>query len=226
MYILYLFFFQPTYNLFNLILYFLPAHTFWIAIFIIVVFVKILLIPLAIKQSKDNVIFQRLQKKVKEITKNIKDVKERNLAVMNLYKAEGVSPFSPLKGIIIQVPIFLSLFFVILFLSEGLDSSILYTQAFDFGEEINRSFFSIIDLDTGKSIYMACVTGLLQLILFRVLMSKNKTLSESVKNILTFAMVIVITIASYNIGAGASFYWCVNIVFSIIQDVFIIRNRD
>ena len=60
MYILYLFFFQPTYNLFNLILYFLPAHTFWIAIFIIVVFVKILLIPLAIKQSKDNVIFHTL----------------------------------------------------------------------------------------------------------------------------------------------------------------------
>ena len=224
--ILHILFFQPVYNLFNLVLYVLPGHTLWIAIFLIVVAVKFLLLPLTISQTKNNIIFQRLQEKVKAVTKKTKDIKQKNQEIMELYKAEGVSPFSPLKGLFIQVPIFLSIFFVVLFLSGDVDSSILYSDTLDFGGEIDRSFFSIIDLSGDGNIYMAGIVGVLQLTLFRILMSKNKNQSKQTKNILTFAMVSIIVIASYNIGIGASFYWCVNLSFSIFQDLFILRNKN
>ena len=93
-------------NIFGYILNFLyeiVGNYGW-AIILFSVLIKILMIPISIKQQKTMETSQRINKEMKQIQFKYKNDPEMlNQEVMALYKREGMSPFSGCLSSIIQI---------------------------------------------------------------------------------------------------------------------------
>ena len=84
------------------------------AIIVFCIIIKLVMIPLSIKQQKTMNKNTKLQAKMKEIQFKYKNDPERlNQATMDLYKDENVSPFSGCFSAIIQVVLLISVFYLV-----------------------------------------------------------------------------------------------------------------
>lgn len=84
------------------------------AIIIFSIVIKLLMLPLSIKQQKTLKKNNKIQAKMKEIQFKYKNDSERlNQATMQLYKEENVSPFSGCFSAIIQLVLLISIFYLV-----------------------------------------------------------------------------------------------------------------
>ncbi len=85
-----------------------------IAIILFTVIIKVVLLPLSIKQQRTTKKSAELQEKMKAIQFKYKnDPEKMNQEIMNLYKVEKMSPFSGCLTAIIQMLLLLSIFYLV-----------------------------------------------------------------------------------------------------------------
>lgn len=90
------------------------VNNYGLAIILFSVFIKVLLIPLSIKQQKTMKKSAELQEKVKIMQFKYKNDSEKlNQEMMNLYKEEKMSPFSGCLVTIIQMLLLISVLFLV-----------------------------------------------------------------------------------------------------------------
>ena len=101
-------------NLFGYVLewiYNFVGQNFGVSIILFTVLLRILLLPITIKQQQSMKKSAKIQGKVKEIQFKYKNSPEQmNKEVMELYKKENMSPFSGCISAILQIIIILSVF--------------------------------------------------------------------------------------------------------------------
>ena len=86
----------------------------------LVVVIRILLIPLFVKQIKAQRGLQILQPEIKAIQKRYKDDRQKQSEeMMKLYRETGTNPFSSCLPILLQMPIFFALFHVLNYGVQG-----------------------------------------------------------------------------------------------------------
>lgn len=103
-------------NIFGYLLQFLYTlvNNYGLAIILFTLIIKLLLLPLSIKQQKTMKKSSELQEKVKVMQFKYKNDPEKlNKEMMNLYKTENVSPFSGCLTSIIQMLLLLSMFYLV-----------------------------------------------------------------------------------------------------------------
>lgn len=103
-------------NIFGYLLQFLYTlvNNYGLAIILFTLIIKLLLLPLSIKQQKTMKKSSELQEKVKVMQFKYKNDPEKlNQEMMNLYKAENVSPFSGCLTSIVQMLLLLSIFYLV-----------------------------------------------------------------------------------------------------------------
>lgn len=103
-------------NFFGYLLSFLYniVNNYGIAIILFTVIIKILLLPLSIKQQKTMKKSAKMQEKMKVIQFKYKNDQEKmNQEMMNLYKTENMSPFSGCLTAIVQLLLLLSIFYLV-----------------------------------------------------------------------------------------------------------------
>ena len=103
-------------NIFGYLLQFLYTlvNNYGLAIILFTLIIKLLLLPLSIKQQKTMKKSSELQEKVKVMQFKYKNDPEKlNQEMMNLYKTENVSPFSGCLTSIIQMLLLLSIFYLV-----------------------------------------------------------------------------------------------------------------
>lgn len=103
-------------NIFGYLLQFLYTlvNNYGLAIILFTLIIKLLLLPLSIKQQKTMKKSSELQEKVKVMQFKYKNDPEKlNKEMMNLYKTENVSPFSGCLTAIIQMLLLLSIFYLV-----------------------------------------------------------------------------------------------------------------
>lgn len=103
-------------NLFGYLLQFLYSliNNYGIAIILFTVIIKIVLLPLSIKQQKTMKKSSELQEKMKVIQFKYKnDPEKMNQEIMSLYKSENMSPFSGCLTAIVQLLLLLSIFYLV-----------------------------------------------------------------------------------------------------------------
>lgn len=108
--------FQFFANIFGYLLQFLYTlvNNYGLAIILFTVIIKLLLLPLSIKQQKTMKKSSELQEKMKVIQFKYKNDPEKlNQEMMNLYKTENMSPFSGCLTSIIQMLLLLSIFYLV-----------------------------------------------------------------------------------------------------------------
>ena len=103
-------------NLFGYILNFLYSfiQNYGLAIILFSIVIKLLLLPISVKQQKTLKKSTKLQAEMKEIQNKYKGNQEKiNQEVMDLYKREKMSPFSGCLSGILQIILLLSIFYLV-----------------------------------------------------------------------------------------------------------------
>jgi YidC/Oxa1 family membrane protein insertase len=105
-----------------------------LAIILLTLAVRVLLLPLSIKQTRSMREMQVIQPEIKRLQKKYKgDRQKMNQEVMALYKEHGVNPLGGCAPLLLQMPVFIALFYVvrqpIQYLGESVLKSDLMTHA-------------------------------------------------------------------------------------------------
>lgn len=232
-------FFNPIYNGLVFLIDVVPHGDVGIAIVLVISIVKILLFPLSIKAAKTQKLMKEIDPKLKEIKKNIKDPQEQSKATMDLYKQSGMNPFSSILVALIQIPVFIALYFAV---SRGggvplpeINTGLLYSFVHA-PSTISMLFLGFIDI-TQKSLPLAIIASLAQFTLgyfsFPKLPPRDPEAKATMKDDfarsmqvqMRYVMPIMIGIFAYTISAMVGLYFVVSSVTSIIQELLIRKHK-
>lgn len=124
-------------------------NNYGIAIIIFSIILRIILIPITIKQQKSLKKSAELQEEMKEIQRKYKNNPEKlNQETIDLYKREKLSPFAGCFSSIIQLVIILSVFWLVsqplTYMKKDLDPQVIQDYKVQLQQEGNQSTYSEI----------------------------------------------------------------------------------
>ena len=216
----------------NLLIYFyetVAGHDFGIAIILVTLLIRLVLYPLFHKSAKHQMALQRLQPKIKKIQELHKNDKQKQTeALMALYKEHGVNPFLSILLLIVQLPILIALYRIIL---SGLGPSGVGSGLYSFVPApgaINAFFLGILNLQQ-KSVILVLLAAISQYFQSRLAIYRSPDAGppssvERMARQMTFIGPLITLIVFYNLPAAVGLYWLVSSLFSIIQQIIVNRN--
>ena len=202
--------------------------------------IRILLIPLFVKQIKSSRNMQMLQPRVKELQKKYGHDRERLAQeTMALYKETGTNPFASCLPILLQMPIFLALFRVIDQASKGNPLGVMteaqaeqLSQATLLGARISERFIDASTLNTQilaivLVLAMTATTFLTQ----KQLMSKNMPPEAmtgqyaQTQKMLLYVLPVAFAVGGVAFPIGVLLYWTTSNLWTMGQQFYVIRNN-
>lgn len=126
------------------------VNNYGLAIILFTIAVQIILLPFSIKQQKTMIKNNKIQAKVKELQEKYKNDQVRlGQETMDLYKAEKMSPCSGCLGSILQLVLFVSIFYLVrqpLTYMERLDADKInqYVEKYQISQQSNYKEIDII----------------------------------------------------------------------------------
>ena len=213
----------------------------------LVVVIRILLIPLFVKQIKAQRGLQVLQPEIKALQEKYKDRKDpesrqkQQQEMMKLYKDNGTNPLASCLPIVLQAPIFYALFHVLNGigkdppLAKGFLNGNLPKMAADaqiFGASISDKFIGASSLNTQivtalLIVAMSASTFLTQ----RQLMTKGMSAEAMTgsfaqqQKLIMYVFPLVFAISGVNFPIGVLLYWLTTNVWSMGQQFYVIRRN-
>ena len=207
----------------------------------LVVVIRILLIPLFVRQIKAQRNMQMLQPKVREIQKKYKGDRERlQQETMKLYKDTGTNPFASCMPIILQAPFLFALFRVLDGIARGIPRGAFTThpQLFEsaqeatiFGAPLSASFLAAPNIQTKIiAIVMVVLMTLTTFLTQRQIMRKNMP-KEALEGpfaqqqkILLYVLPLVFAISGVYFPLGVVLYWLTSNLWTMGQQFYVIRR--
>src|SRR5215212_6349480 len=176
--------------------------------------VRIVILPLTFKGVKSMQRLQTLQPEIKQIQERFKDDRQRmNQEVMAFYQREKVNPLGSCLPLLLQIPFFISLFYLLR--SAEFKADIAGNAAFgpinDMAEKIVFSeqpvlLIVLIALYVGTQLAASAVTAFS---------------ADPTQRRIMFAMPFVFTIFIVNFQAGLIVYWITTNVWTIGQQLLV-----
>jgi YidC/Oxa1 family membrane protein insertase len=213
-----------------------------LSIVCLTIVIRVLLIPLFVKQIKSSRNMQLLQPKVKELQKKYGHDRERLAQeTMALYKETGTNPFASCLPLILQMPIFLALFRLISrAATEGFSGEHFLTKpdgdslqrATIFGAQVSDQFWGADLLNTQilaaiLVLVMTATTFLTQ----RQLMSKNMPADAmsgpyaQQQKMLLYVLPLAFGVGGVAFPIGVLLYWTTSNTWTMGQQFYVIRNN-
>jgi len=222
------FFYQPLFNLLIIIYQALPVPDLGLAVIILTLIVKIILSPLTISTFKSQKILAKIQPRMSEIQKNIKNKEEQTKQILKLYREEKVNPFSGFLALIVQLPILFALYKIF---SNGFNIEAMKQISYSFvkaPEIISPLFLNIIDLSK-PNIFLAIIAGVLQFFQLKFFQKPVKTkekgfasdFSKMMQSQMLFIFPILIFYIVFKFGSLIGLYLVVFTIFSILEQRYI-----
>jgi YidC/Oxa1 family membrane protein insertase len=207
----------------------------------LVVLIRIILIPLFVKQIKSQRALTALQPHMKEIQKKYKDDRQKQSEeMMKLYKEHKTNPLASCFPILAQAPIFFSLFTVLNGIASNKPHGYLKgeyltsaAQAKFFGASISQSF--IHSSDTTVKIVTVILIFIMSATTFttqRQLMTKGMPKMDSSNNmmlqqqkIMLYAFPLIFAISGVNFPVGVLIYWSTTNFWTWGQQFYVIKRN-
>src|ERR1700693_4661519 len=110
--------FSPLISLFESIMVFIHAHlvggSWGLAIVGLTVLIRAVLVPLTFRQLKSMQEMQRLAPEINKLKEKYKDDKQRQQQeIMKFYQAHKINPLASCLPLLLQLPVFISLFYML-----------------------------------------------------------------------------------------------------------------
>lgn len=223
--------YQPLFNVFVGLYNFIPDVG--AVILIITIAIKVILYPLTTASIKAQKSLTELQPKLEALKKEHKD-NQQMLAqeTMKLYKEHKVNPFGSCLPLLIQIPIFLALYWV---LRSGLtsdDFQMLYPFVQNPGH-INTVTLGILDLKNASPI-LALLAGAAQFWQSKMMMNKNPKkavaagsqpdIASMMNKQMLYVFPVMTVIIGLNLPGGLTLYWFLSTLLTALQQEFILKK--
>jgi YidC/Oxa1 family membrane protein insertase len=205
----------------------------------LVVLIRIILIPLFVKQIKAQRGLQALQPQMAALKKRHGgDRQKLSEETMKLYKDTGTNPLSSCLPIFVQMPFFYSLFHVLSYVSRNKEVGVLNLS--DVHSFHGATFFGAAIYDTftkADNTQTRVVTVILILLMTastfitqRQLMLKNMPLGQEnpmaqQQKILLYVYPVFFAIFGINFPIGTLIYWLTTNVWTMGQQFYVIRRN-
>ena len=195
-----------------------------LAIIGLTVLVRVLLLPLTLKQFKSMQALQRLAPEMKKLQERYKDDKQRlNQEMMKFYQEHKVNPFASCLPLLAQMPVFLALFYM---LRSDLRFDICQQTAKPCGqvEPGSASFLFIPDLTaeaTGGVLVALILLYVASQLLASLLMSVSADKNQR-RLIIALPLLFVPFIISF--PTGLLVYWITTNFWTIVQQYIVKRT--
>lgn len=242
------FFYNPVYNLFAALVLLFPWYSLGWAIIAITVIIRLaLLIPqqkMLVSQRR----MQVIQPKIKAIQEEHKwDQAKIGMEMMALYKKEGVNPLGSCLPILIQIPILIVLYQVILNISNPANLSHLYDLSWlqNFRSiTIDTYFFGLHLEESGGvvGVILGLATGGLQFGQMWLSQKRIKSRGQDTKvdtpkdpnvpdmqqmqKMMIYIFPAMAALFAYQFPAGVGLYWLVGTLFMIVQQYFANKTAE
>lgn len=178
---------------------------FGLSIIIVTIIIKILLLPLTLKQDKSMKAMKKLQPQLDELKKKYANDKQMlNIKTMELYKENKVNPAGGCLPILIQLPILFALFGVLRGGIVPIDSTFLWMRLAE-----PDPYYIMPLLNGAISFFQQKLMGT----------SDN----PQMKNMMYMFPIMMIFI-SYKMPAGLQIYWLTSSLIAVVQQYFIMKK--
>jgi YidC/Oxa1 family membrane protein insertase len=223
--------------------------TWTLSIMGLVVVIRIVLIPLFVKQIKSQRALTALQPHMKEIQKKYKDDRQKQSEeMMKLYKEHKTNPLASCFPILAQAPIFFALFTVLNGIAaktpEGVAAPIARgylkgeylesaAQAKFFGAKISETFLGSDDLKVKLvTVLLIFVMSATTFTTQRQLMTKGMPKMDSSNNmmlqqqkIMLYLFPLIFAISGVNFPVGVLIYWSTTNFWTWGQQFYVIKRN-
>lgn len=178
-----------------------------VAIILVTIIIKLMFYQLSAKSYRSMSALKRLQPKIEMLKERYGDDKQgMTKATLELYRQEKVSPMSGCLPIVIQIPVFIALYWVLV-------ESVQLRQA--------PFMLWIHDLSVPDPFY---ILPILMGISMFVQQRLNPPPPDPTQAKVMMMMPVVFTIMFANFPAGLMLYWFVNNTLSVLQQWYIMRS--
>ena len=172
------------------------------------IIIKVLFMPLSAKSYRSMAKMRRLAPKITQLRDRYGDDKQKLMqAQMDLWKKEKVNPFGGCLPMLLQMPVLIGIYWVLMESVELRQASFVFW----YDDLSAMDPFFILPLIMGASMYIS------------QLMTPITTADPMQAKIMKF-MPVIFTVFFLWFPAGLVLYWLVSNVFNIIQQWYIIRS--
>ena len=207
----------------------------------LVILIRIILIPLFVKQIKSQRAMTALSPKMKEIQKRYKDDRQKQSEeMMKLYKEHKTNPLASCLPILAQAPIFFALFTVLNGIAHnhphGLMRGSVLAQARTakfFGAELSSTFLSSPNTTT-KIVTVALILAMSATTFTtqRQLLVKGMPKTDDSNNmmlqqqkIMMYIFPVIFAVSGVNFPVGVLIYWGTTNLWTMGQQFYVIKRN-
>jgi YidC/Oxa1 family membrane protein insertase len=215
----------------------------------LVVVIRIVLIPLFVKQIKSQRALTALQPHMKEIQKKYKDDRQKQSEeMMKLYKEHKTNPLASCFPILAQAPIFFALFTVLNGIAAKTDAGVSApiargflkgdyltsaAQAEFFGAKISQTFLGSDDIKVKLvTVLLIFIMSATTFTTQRQLMTKGMPKMDSSNNmmlqqqkIMLYLFPVIFAISGVNFPVGVLIYWSTTNFWTWGQQYYVIKRN-
>lgn len=181
-----------------------------LAIIVVTIIIRLVLLPLNIKQLKSTQGMQAIQPELKELQKKYSSKDQQTQQklqqeTMALFQKHGVNPLAGCFPILIQMPILIAMYHAIMRTDE-------IKQSGDF------LWFTLSSPDYVLPLIAGAATFLQQ----KLMMAGNQTAAENPQmKAMLYMMPIMITVIGFFLPSALALYWVVGNIFMVAQTLLI-----
>lgn len=226
---------KPLYNGFVFLIDVVPGGDVGLAIIALTLIVRAIFYPAFAASIRTQIAMAAVQPEIDEINRKYKDnAEERARRTMALFKERKVRPLAGLLALLVQIPIFIALYFV--FFKEGLpniDTALLYSFV-SVPAMVQTNFFGILDLLATNNILLAAIVGGTQYLVTKFSLARTpaKTGSPETemahklqRSLMLYVLPGFMTVLSFTFPSGVGLYFATGNIISLAQEFYIKRQN-
>lgn len=214
--------YRPLLNGLAVITNIMPMHDIGLAIVVLTVLVRMLIYPITHHSTRAQAKMRELEPELGALKEKLKDNKEEQARrTMELYAKHGINPFSGCLTALLQIPIFIALYYVF-WKGLGFDSGLLYSFVAR-PEAVRMEFLGLIPMAEGSTL-LAVLAGVTQFFQVRLAQPAGGRAPEAefariMRLQMTYFLPVMIGVVSLQFPAAVALYWTANNIFAIVHEV-------
>lgn len=224
---------KPLYNGFIYLINVMPGGDVGFAIIVLTLLIRVIFYPAFAASIRTQMGMQAAQAEIDEINKLYKDnPEEKAKRTLDLYKQKKIRPFAGIIALLVQIPIFIGLYFA--FFHQPLPKiaeNLLYSFV-SVPQVINTNFLGFIDLTTAHNILLALLVGALQYGVAYISTARTKGSLLSMpkerqaahrmqQNMMLYMFPALMAFIAYSVPAAVGIYFVATNLISIGQELLI-----
>lgn len=228
---------KPLYNGFIYLIGVMPGGDVGFAIIVMTIIIRAVFYPAFTASIRTQMGMQAVQGEIDEINEKYKDnPNEKARLTMQLFKDKKIRPFAGFLAILVQIPIFIALYYA--FFRENLPeiaTHLLYPFVHA-PSAVNLEFLGFLNLLEVHNIILSLIVGGLQYLVVYVSLMRVKNAPQAPlnpkkaqaqamqQNLMLYFMPTLFTVITYSLPAAAGLYFAVGNLISLGQEFLIKRQ--